>query len=224
MSVLPVTMRGYCEFINAIDARDPEEAWSRLPRQESGLKTGGGQYWDRAAAGEPYRVPAADRDGDRWDPRWPVMAVSWEDARAYVAWRSVRDGAGWHLPSEQQWEKAARGADGRIFPWGDGFDPTLCNMRSSRPGRPEPEPVGARATDSSCYGVRDLAGGMRDWCGDATYGGDVARRSVRGGCWSTSQRSSRVANRIGDAPRSSNTSYGFRLVRLAPPSRGEDLE
>ena len=222
LSVFPVTMGGYCDFINAVHARDPEEAWCRLPRQESGLKSSGGQYWDRPAPGEPYSVPEVDRDGDRWDPLWPVSAVSWDDAMAYVAWRSERDGVGWLLPGELQWEKAARGADGRIFPWGDGFDPTLCKMRASRPGRPQPEVVGTFPTDISPYGARDLAGGMRDWCGDADYGGDPKRRPVRGGSWHSYARNCRAAYRSGSAPWYVFTHYGFRLARAAARSGPQD--
>ena len=222
LSVFPVTMGGYCDFINAVHARDPEEAWGRLPRQESGLKSSGGQYWDRPAPGVPYSVPEEDRDGDRWNPLWPAFAVSWEDAMAYVAWRSERDGVAWFLPSEQQWEKAARGADGRIFPWGDGFDPTLCKMRASRPGRPQPEVVGTFPADISPYGARDLAGGMRDWCGDADYGGDPKRRPVRGGSWFTDARYCRAANRFGVDPWFVFAIYGFRLARAAAPSGPQD--
>ena len=218
LSGLPVTMRGYCDFINALAARGPEEAWSRLPRQESGLKSNGGQYWDRPAPGAPYSVPEVDRDGDRWDPDWAVMGVSWDDAMALVAGRSERDGVAWELPTEQQWEKAARGADGRIFPWGDGFDPALCKRRTSRPGRPQPEAVGVFPTDVSPYGVRDLAGGMRDWCGDATYGGARQHRPVRGGSWSTNARNCRAANRLGYEPWYVYSNGGFRLARAAAPS------
>ena len=222
VSVLPVTMQQYCDFINALAERDAEQAWTRAPRQESGLKSGGGQYWEHPTPGEPYVVPEVDRDGDRWDPQWAVMGISWDDAQAYVAWRSRRDGLVWSLPSERQWEKAARGADGRIFPWGDGFDPTLCRMRDSRPGRPQPEPVGAFETDSSPYGVRDMAGGMRDWCGDEDYGGDAKRRPVRGGSWFSLARHCRSAYRIGLDPWCVYTINGFRFARAAAPAAPTD--
>ncbi len=216
LSVSPVTMQGYCDFINAVHARDPEEAWSRLPRQEAGIKSSGGQYWDRPGPGEIYRVPEMDRDGDRWDPAWAVAAISWEDAVACAAWRSERDGIDWYLPSELQWEKAARGVDGRVFPWGNGFDPALCKMRSSRPGRPQPEVVGAFAADVSPYGVKDLAGGMRDWCGDVRYGDDTKRRPMRGGSWITLARSCRAAHRNGLEPWIVSANHGFRLARNPP--------
>lgn len=220
MATLPVTMQEYCDFINALAARDPEEAWSRVPRQESGRTSSGGQYWARPAPGAPFVVPSVDRDGDRWDPAWPVSGVSWEDARAYVAWRRERDGEPWMLPTEQQWEKAGRGVDGRVFPWGSGFDATLCKMRGSRPGRPQPEPAGAFPSDVSPYGVRDLAGGIRDWCGDTHHGGNPNRRPVRGGAWLSSPRHCRMAYRVGLEPWFVCGYHGFRLARPLPGAVG----
>ena len=215
ISRVAVTMGEYCEFINALAAVDPEAAWARVPRQESGLKRSVGQYWDRPEPGEPHVVPEVDRDGDRWSPGWPAWAVSWLDARAYVAWRAERDGLGWVLPTELQWEKAARGVDGRILPWGNGFDPTLCKMRDSRPGRPQPEPVGSFPADRSPYGVRDMAGGTRDWCADPTYSGEPNLRPVRGGSWYTHARACRIADRNGSAPQDVSTDISFRVARPA---------
>ena len=213
ISVLQVTMGAYAEFLTAEAQDDPERAWLRVPRSTGGMKEGSGQYWDRPAPGEPYRVPAIDRDGDPWDPNWPVNAISWDDAQAYVAWVSARDGVRYALPSERQWEKAATGVDGRCFPWGDRFDATLCKMLHSREGRPQPEAVGAFPTDVSPYGVRDMAGSARDWCGDPTYGGDPKRRPVRGGSWLTHPRVCRTGSRFGGVPWSVNSYFGFRLVR-----------
>jgi serine/threonine-protein kinase len=224
LSALQVTMQEYCEFINALAENDAEEAWSRVPRQESGLKSSVGQYWERPAPGDRYVMPEEDRDGDRWDPLFAVLGISWDDAQAYVAWRSERDGVTWELPTEQQWEKAARGADGRLFPWGDSLDPTLCKMRDSRPGRPQPEPVGAFPADASPYGARDLAGGMRDWCGDENYNGDTKRRPVRGGSWNSIARFCRAAYRYGNAPWLFNTYVGFRLARVAALPGPQDSE
>jgi len=212
LAVFPVTMQEYADFLSALAVEDAEEAWSRAPRRKSGLKTSGGQYWNRPAAGAAYSVPEVDRDGDRWDPHWPAFAVCWDDAQAYVAWRSARDGVAWTLPKEQQLEKAARGADGRLFPWGDGFDASLCRMRASRPGRPQPEPVGAFATDVSPYGVRDLAGGIREWCGDEAYGGHPKRRPVRNGSWFSYARYCRSASRVGHLPWYVFSDVGFRLA------------
>jgi len=216
ISVLPVTIGEYCVFINALHEVDPEQAWSRVPRHQSGLKTEEGQYWARPRPGAPYEVPERDRDGDRWHLDWPVFGVSWHDARAYMAWRSEGGDPTLQLPPELWWEKAARGADGRIFPWGDGFDPTLCAMRDSLPGRKQPRPASDCAADVSPYGVVGLAGGMRDWCGDEAFGGDATQRPVRGGSWLTDEARCRTTWRNGYGPKTVLTSNGFRLARPAP--------
>jgi eukaryotic-like serine/threonine-protein kinase len=218
MSVLPVTMEQYCGFIRALAVLEPEEAWSRVPRQGSGPRSSGGQYWEQPGPGEAYRIPKVDQDGDQWDPRWPVSGVSWDDAQAYAEWRSECDGVLWSLPTEEQWEKAARGVDTRTFPWGNGFDPTLTKMRDSREGRPQPEAVGTFSTDASPYRVHDLGGSMRDWCGNRTYGDDPARRPVRGGSYGADARFCRATCRYGIGPWNVRASCGFRLVRPAAPS------
>ena len=216
-----VTMGEYCAFLNALHRRDPDAAWGRVPRYESGVKVKAGQYWARPPADGEYAVPTVDRDGDPWDPDWAVMGVSWEDARAYADWRSREEGRLFRLPTELQWEKAARGVDGRLFPWGDGFDPSLCHMRLTNEGRPQPKTIGAHPTDVSVYGVQDLAGGVRDWCHEESYEGAETRRPVRGGSWDSHQRYCRLAHRTGYTPWYVATSFGIRLVQILETSPTE---
>ena len=142
-----------------------------------------------------------------------MVLVSHADALAYAGWLSEATGLSWTLPSELQWEKAARGTDGRRFPWGDEFDPSLCAMRTSFPGRPQPRDAGSFAMDVSVYGMRDVAGGVRDWCDGERYGEDEARRPVRGGSWDSADEYCRVAYRTGYIPTYVGSSFGFRLVR-----------
>src|SRR5262249_35486512 len=133
------------------------------------------------------KMPEVDEDGDRWDPRLAAFGMSWHDAVAYCRWRSQRDGVDYRLASGQGWGKAGRGVDGRCFPWGSQFDPSLCNMSQSRRERPAPVPVDEFPRDRSVYGVRGLAGNVRDWTGsEETEGtGDTRRvsRVNRGGNW-----------------------------------------
>ena len=222
---LPVTVEEYCAFVNAIHAQDPERAWNLVPRVESGMKKqGGGQYWERPRPGRLYSVPEVDRDGDRWDPLWPVFGISWFDAVAYVEWLSRASGLPWTLPTDLQWEKAARGVDGRIYPWGDRFDATLCKMRSSRPGTPMAEPVASFPGDVSVYGVRDTAGSVRDWCLDSTFDDDATRRVVRGGMWNSAPGFCRLAFRGGLNAWGVSSYVGFRLCRPLPARDGaEDM-
>jgi serine/threonine-protein kinase len=102
-----------------------------------------------------------------------------------------------------------------LYPWGDHFDPTFCKMRASRDGAPRPEPVGSFAVDCSPYGVRDLAGGVREWCDDWFDDGRTLR-VTRGGGFFSAENSCRACHRFGARPSSVNTDLGFRLARTPP--------
>lgn len=86
-------------------------------------------------------------------------------------------------------------------------------MRDSRPGRLQPEPVATFTTDVSPYGVSDLGGGMREWCGDTSFSGDQARRAVRGGSWFSDGSICKAALRYGSLPWHAVSHNGFRLSR-----------
>jgi serine/threonine-protein kinase len=163
------------------------------------------------------------------------MLVDWFDAVAYCRWISERTGAAIRLPREVEWEKAARGTDGRVHPWGDHFDPTFCLMRASRPFLPQPEPIGTFYTDESPYGVRDMAGGMREWMGDiygeraweeliaepeptsAVERGSSTVRVIRSGCWVATAEYARAASRSRFFALTRGTGLGFRVARSLPP-------
>ena len=108
----------------------------------------------------------------------PVVLVSHADALAYAAWLSEVTGQRWRLPTAQQWEKAARGSDGRIFPWGDTWDPTRLNSHDLGPF--DTLPVGSFPNGASPYGMLDPAGQVFEWT--ATAAGE-RRHVVKGGSW-----------------------------------------
>jgi serine/threonine-protein kinase len=198
----PVTCAEYLEFLNALG----ERARTHVPR----TKPDGGFLWEADASGR-FALPEIDADGNPVHPRAPVMGVSFDDAKAYAAWRSQRDGRTYRLPTEQEWEKAARGADGRFFPWGNGFDPTFCKMALSRPGRPQPEPVGSYRADTSVYGMQDAAGAIREWT-DSFFDPSQQTRVLRGGAWYFNPHYCRLAFRHGYLPHIVFTNFGFRLA------------
>jgi formylglycine-generating enzyme required for sulfatase activity len=105
----------------------------------------------------------------------PVTFVHRGDARAYAEW------AGKRLPTAAQWEKAARGTDGRLFPWGNEFEPGACHHDRGGPQPPAgTAAVTAHPSGASPFGVMDLAGNVAEWCEDGPGAGSGY---LKGGCW-----------------------------------------
>jgi formylglycine-generating enzyme required for sulfatase activity len=228
MRRFPVTNRQYLGFLNDLVARGQEsEALEYVPRQRSGQHDRLGEpVYARTEDGRFTIVP--DAEGDAWDPDWPVILVDWWSAAAFATWESARTGQSWRLPTEMEWEKAGRGADGRPYPWGSWFDPTWACLRDSHRGRPLPVTVTQFPIDESPYGIRGLAGTNADWCLDSwTPDGvythdDIAKvvapgraesRVVRGGSWSAVAVNARLAYRRHQSATLRAEAVGFRLVR-----------
>ena len=172
------------------------------------------------------------RDGQppRGQVSHPVVYVSWHDALKYCEWLSKVTGKPVRLPTEAEWEKAARGdQDKRAYPWGDDFDPARCN--SSESGIGGTSPVGIYPTGASPYGALDMAGNVWEWCqskkdaypyssedGREELEGD-AGRVVRGGSWLNYQDVARCACRSVGPPDYRYDIFGFRVVVVSPGSR-----
>lgn len=152
------------------------------------------------------------------DPEQPVVGVSWFDAMLFCQWRSHHEGAPYRLPTEAEWEKAARGGlEGARFPWGEDRPAPTTFDRPPRPVETRANPLGLLALSGVCH----------EWCldwEDETYyarspdrnprGPETgARRVSRGGAWRHQDPWSPVAHRSSLPPGLRYSDYGFRVVR-----------
>lgn len=141
----------------------------------------------------------------------PVVYINSHDVKAYADW------AGMDLPTEQEWEKAARGTDGRIYPWGSEWVKEYCNTLESNIGTTTPVGQYSPQGDSP-YGCVDMAGNVYEWTA-SWYDDEKKRYAVRGSSWSTYRLRARLTDRISDHPDYCSKWIGFRVVsRLDPPS------
>ena len=157
-------------------------------------------------------------------PEQPVVAVSWFEAVEYCHWLSAMTGRRYRLPTEAEWERAARGGlEGKLFPWGD--DPAQSRPDYAKRWQNGPEPVGRYAPNG--YGLYDICDNVHEWCSD-WYRADYyavspdrnpqgpetgTRRASRGGSWRHHIKVCRCPARSSIPPEFRYADYGFRVAR-----------
>ncbi len=218
ISRFPVTLGEYCEFLDSL-ALEGGSVKEHIPRLEEEVCV----ELDPSGRYRPAEILVEGETRKRYPPGFekgcPAMAMSWHSAMAYARWRSRRDRREYELPSEDAWEKAARGVDGRFHAWGDAFDWTFAKGGLSRPERAQPEPVGVFPADESPYGVRDMVGTIREWT-QSWFDERADLRVVRGGSWNlVGTRHFRCATRFGYASTKGTTTVGFRLFTTRKAAR-----
>jgi len=210
-----VTNAQFATFLNEQDNQIEDDVnWLDVADSDAQIEQTGGSF--RALAGYENR---------------PAVELTWYGAAAYCVW------SGGRLPTEAEWEFAARGSQNLIYPWGNAFDGNLANFcdrncaDSSRDasyddGFAETAPVGAYPAGASWAGALDMGGNVWEWVND-WYDGDYYENSpalnppgpaatevkvVRGGSWLNTARTLRTADRLVDFPDRSRPNFGFRCA------------
>ena len=227
----PVTNEEYIRFLDELVSVGREDLALRYaPRSPPGTHREDEEpcALDRGPDGR-FVLPT-DENGVTWRMDWPVSLIDWHSAVAFADHLSSRRGRLFRLPDELEWEKLARGVDGRAFAFGDHVEPSwACIMGSAGNDVPGRVSVHAFETDESPYGARGTTGNVREWClnvwrpeGPPIEQGrlvvrepehdDPSLRAARGGAWHSLPELARAAARFAGEPRLRFAVLGMRAV------------
>lgn len=237
IDIFPVTNKDFREFVREKKYRTEAEmfGWSFVFEDfvSEELRSKATQHMKSVLWWFPverafWRQPAGPDSGIREKLELPVVHVSWNDARAYCAWRGKR------LPTEEEWEFAARGGlKGQVYPWGNQFQPNRTNLWQGK------FPKGDKAEDGyhgvspvkafppqNNYGLYDLMGNVWEWTASPYQPADQDMRVLRGASWidtvdGSANHQARVTTRMGNTPDSASDNLGFRCASDAGRPPGE---
>ncbi len=205
-----VTVEQFAQFVRLTEYHNPR--WKNYPCESAGSRN---PSWEEP--GFPNSNPR------------PVVCVSWVDANAYASWLSAATKQSWRLPTEAEWEYAARGRSSSRYWWGDRMEDDKATCSGCATVRTGPQPV--RSWPANAYGLYDVASNVREWSCSAglPYGSGTelacigadapGRRAVRGGSWQDPVDALRSAQRAELDPNRRDVRTGFRLVQAAGAAR-----
>lgn len=216
-----VTIADYARFLESLEAHPSLAEKVRHPDQPGEKKSHAPEEWEKAYAAA---MKGGKFLGGDIDPNCPVVGVDWWDAHAYATWRGGR------LPTEQEWEKAARGRSGSAFPWGDEIIPSHFNSGLDHEADGTTEeggvdgfkywcPVDAMTADESRYAVVGLAGNVSEWTATWDAHPDAPDKQVplkRGASFATRSGFELTARRAGETAEERNFLTGFRIASDTP--------
>ena len=211
----PVTNVEFARFVEASGYKNAS-FWTEAGWQEVGQKRDEPRFWQNPRFNKPNQ---------------PVIGLSWYECVAYCRWLSAQTGRIWRLPTEAEWEKGARGDDGRKYPWGNDFDASRLNAREGDQKAYCSTPVGMYPTGVSPFGLFDCAGNGWEWCAtrwekpfpydpdedewNERYLAERNLRALRGGSWNYEADVAQCAYRFRFEPFGWNDRGGFRLACTA---------
>lgn len=213
MQQFPITNREYLFFLNDLARNGAvEQALDCTPyhRGAAGVKVAERLrvYGFDESREEPFFLQP-DSDGDMWELDWPVILISIPQAQQYAQWYSQRTGVFWELPTTNQWEKAARGVDGRLFPWGNRLEATWSCLRGSKKGALLPSVIHEFPEDCSVYEIRGLMGNVQDMCICSDTNTEFF---AMGGAWSYHSNALTILVKRSIRKDDNSEVCGFRLV------------
>ena len=212
MGKYPVTNAEYKRFIEAGGYQD-KRFWTEAGWQEVGEKQEEPRFWQDARFNKPNQ---------------PAIGLSWYECVAYCRWLSAGTGQLYRLPTEAEWEKGARGVDGRVYPWGNEFGASRVNAREGDQKVCTTTPVGIYPNGVSPFGLFDCAGNVWEWCAtrwkkpfpydahqdewQASYLEGQNLRVLRSGSWNYKAEATRCSYRFKFQPYGWTERGGFRVV------------
>jgi formylglycine-generating enzyme required for sulfatase activity len=230
MARFPVTNAEFALFVEQ-GGYDPQAKWWSTEGREWRMGKLKEDRWLEERPPEKRNQPYFWDDPQWKAPNLPVVGVSWFEAEAYANWLKALTRNPYCLPTEAEWEKAARGQNNFLWPWGNQWDQEKCNNAEPKDKIGSTSPVGMYPHGESLYQVQEMVGNVWEWCADwwqediyqKRAGLEVkdprgpetgSARVVRGGSWDGNRNRARCAFRDRNAPGYFYLDIGFRVVAL----------